>query len=224
MVAMIERLIGLGNAYEARRPCALLGAERPRLRRAQQARPRGDDRRRARRGRALQARSRRLRAVEAERRGSDRLGFAMGARPAGLAHRMLGDDRARISARRSTSTAAASTSSSRITRTRSRRAAARTAARRSRATGCTTASSTWAARRCRSASATSSRRRSCWRRDIKARRCGWRCCSAHYRQPLPWTEASLRRQRRPRPALSRGWRSRSRGEVDEGVLEALATI
>ena len=91
-------------------------------------RPRRDDRRRAGRGRALQARPCRLRAVEAERRRRDRLGFAVGPRPAGLAHRMLGDDRARISARRSTSTAAGSTSSSRTTRTRSRRAAARTAA------------------------------------------------------------------------------------------------
>ena len=151
MIAMIERLIGLGHAYEARGPCAVLGAERSRLRRAQPPRPRGDDRRRAGRGRALQARSRRFRAVEAERRGRDRLGQPVGPRPARLAHRMLGDDRARISARRSTSTAAGSTSSSRTTRMRSRRAAAPTAARRSRASGCTTASSTWARRRCRRA-------------------------------------------------------------------------
>ena len=81
----------------------------------------------------------------------------VGPRPARLAHRMLGDDRARIWARRSTSTAAGSTSSSRTTRMRSRRAAAPTAARRWRATGSTTASSTWARRRCRRASAMSSR-------------------------------------------------------------------
>ena len=73
----------------------------------------------------------------------DRLGQPVGPRPAGLAHRMLGDDRARISARRSTSTAAASTSSSPITRTRSPRAAAPMTARRSPATGCTTASCRW---------------------------------------------------------------------------------
>ena len=64
----------------------------------------------------------------------------MGPRPARLAHRVLGDGRARISATRSTFTAAASISCSRITRTRSRRARARTAASASRATGCTTAS------------------------------------------------------------------------------------
>ena len=40
MVAMIERLIEHGNAYEARGPRALLRAERPRLWRAQQARSR----------------------------------------------------------------------------------------------------------------------------------------------------------------------------------------
>ena len=135
----------------------------------------------------------------------DRLGLAVGQGPPRLAHRMLGDDRARISARRSTSTAAGSTSSSRTTRMRSRRAAARTAVRRSRATGCTTASSTWAPRRCRRASAISSRRRSCWRRAIAARRCGWRCCSAHYRQPLPWTESwSQQSKSDPRPTVSNG--------------------
>ena len=37
MVAMIERLIEHGHAYEARRPCAVLRAERPRLWRAQPA-------------------------------------------------------------------------------------------------------------------------------------------------------------------------------------------
>ena len=41
--------------------------------------------------------------------GDDRLGHALGPRPARLAHRMLGDDRSSISARPSTSTAAAST-------------------------------------------------------------------------------------------------------------------
>ena len=93
MIAMIERLVGLGNAYEARRPCAVPRAVRPGLRRAEPPRPRRDAGRRAGRGGAVQARSGGFRAVEAERRGRDRLGFAVGARAAGLAHRMLGDDR-----------------------------------------------------------------------------------------------------------------------------------
>ena len=54
---------------------------------------RGDDRRRARRGRALQARSRRLRAVEALDARAARLGQPLGPRPARLAHRVLGDGR-----------------------------------------------------------------------------------------------------------------------------------
>ena len=48
------------------------------------------------------------------------LGLAVGAGPAGLAHRVLGDGRGARSARRSRSTAAGSTSSSRTTRTSSR--------------------------------------------------------------------------------------------------------
>ncbi len=48
-----------------------------------------------------------------------------GTRPARLAHRMLGDERERISARPSTFMAAASTSFFRITRTRSRKRDAR---------------------------------------------------------------------------------------------------
>ena len=165
-------------------------AERPGLRRAQPARPRGDDRRRPRRGRAVQARPGRFRAVEAEREGVIGWDSPVGPGASGLAHRMLGDDRARILAKRSTSTAAGSTSSSRTMRTRSPRAAAPMAARRSRATGCTTASSTWARRRCRRASAISSRRRSCWRRGTR-RDAALALLSAHYRQPLPWTEALI---------------------------------
>ena len=61
------------------------------------------------------------------------------------------------------------------------------AERRSRATGCTTASSTWAPRRCRSRSATSSRRRSCWSR-ARGETLRLALLSAHYRQPLPWTD------------------------------------
>ena len=83
---------------------------------------RGHDRRRARGRRAVQARSGRLRALEAVAAGHRRLVEPVGPRPPGLAHRVLGDGRRSISARRSTSTAAAWTSCSRITRTRPRRA------------------------------------------------------------------------------------------------------
>ena len=151
MIAMIGRLGRARQCVRGGRACPLLGSERSRLRCAQQTRPRRDGRRRSGRGRALQARSRRLRPVEAEYSGGDRLGLALGPRPPGLARRMLGDDRALIWARPSTSTAAGSTSSSPTTRMRSRKAAAPTAERRLRASGCTTASSTWARRRCRRA-------------------------------------------------------------------------
>ena len=64
------------------------------------------------------------------------MGLALGPRPAGLAHRVLGDGRGAPRAGRSRSTAAGSTSSSRTTRTRSRsRARSGTSSRRS---GCTT--------------------------------------------------------------------------------------
>ena len=56
--------------------------------------PRRADRRRPRRGRALQARPGRLRAVEAVDRRPARLGQPVGPRPPGLAHRVLGDERA----------------------------------------------------------------------------------------------------------------------------------
>ena len=185
-----------------------------------------DDRRRAGRGRALQARPRRLRAVEAERRGRDRLGFAVGPGPSGLAHRMLGDDRARIWARRSTSTAAGSTSSSRTTRMRSRRAAAPTAARRSRASGCTTASSTWARRRCPSRSAISSRPAELLEQGHKGETLRLALLSAHYRQPLPWTESLDRASEDDaRPAVPRRRRCRARAKSTSGVhRRARATI
>ena len=67
------------------------------------------DRRRARRSRAVQARSRRLRAVEAVDAATCPAGIALGPRPSGLAHRMLGDGARRTWARRSTSMPAAST-------------------------------------------------------------------------------------------------------------------
>jgi cysteinyl-tRNA synthetase len=99
----------------------------------------------------------------------------------------------RIWARRSTSTAAGSTSSSPTTRTRSPRAAAPMMERRSPATGCITASSPWpAARRCRRASATSSRSASCWTQGHKGETLRLALLSAHYRQPLEWSESTGR--------------------------------
>ena len=62
------------------------------LRRAFRPQPRRDDRGRARRGRALQARPCRLRAVEAERRDPAGLGKPLGPRAARLAHRVLGHE------------------------------------------------------------------------------------------------------------------------------------
>ena len=131
---------------------------------------RRDDRRRAGRGRALQERPRRFRAVEAVAARPAGLGQPVGPRPAGLAHRMLGDERGASRRDASTSTAAASTSSSRITRTRSRRARARMAASRSRATGCITASSPSTARRWRSRWAISAPSATCWTRRRARRR------------------------------------------------------
>ncbi len=119
--------------------------------------------------------------------GYRRLAEPVGPRPPGLAHRMLGDGRGASWARRSTSTAAASICCSRITRTRSRRAPARTAASASRATGCTTASCRRTARRCRSRSATCE-----LVRDLLAEHGGetvrLALLTAHYRQPLDWTD------------------------------------
>ena len=186
------------------------------------ARPRGDARRRAGRGRALQARPGRFRPVEAERAGRDRLGFAVGQGAPRLAHRMLGDDPRRILARPSTSTAAGSTSSSRITRMRSPRAAARMAASRWRDIGCTTASSTWARRRCPSRSAISSRSASCWKQGIAARRCGWPCCRRITGSRWPWTEALIAQSKTLLDRLYRAAGDAETGEPDAGVIAALA--
>ena len=67
----------------------------------------------------------------------------------------------------------------------------------------------------------SSRRRSCWQQGHRGETLRLALLSAHYRQPLPWTEsliaqakATLDRLIEP-PAMPRP------GEVDEGVVEAL---
>ena len=94
------------------------------------------------------------------RAGRAGLGVAVGAGPAGLAHRVLGARDARARRRRSTCTAGAATSSSRTTSAR-RRSPRRRRARVSSATGCTSGWSASAARRCRSRSATSSSSTTC---------------------------------------------------------------
>ncbi len=142
IIAMIERLIDQRPCLRRRGPRAVLGCQQSGLRQAVAPRPGRDAGRRAGRGRAVQARCRRLRAVEALQRRLARLGLAVGPRAPGLAYRMLGDGRGAPGTRPSTSMPAASTCSSRTTRTKSRKANVRMAARRSHAGGCTTACST----------------------------------------------------------------------------------
>ena len=76
-----------------RRPCPVQRAEHERLRPPVAAHARRAGRRRAGRGGALQEGPRRLRAVEALDRQPAGLGEPVGPRPAGLAHRVLGDER-----------------------------------------------------------------------------------------------------------------------------------
>ena len=91
------------------RPCAVRRLVKARLRQALAALAGRDDGRRARGSGALQAQRDGFRAVEAVRCGNARLGQPLGPRPPRLAHRMLGHERSNISAKPSTSTAAAST-------------------------------------------------------------------------------------------------------------------
>ena len=93
MIAMIERLIASGHAYEAEGHVLFHVPSFSEYGALVAALARGDDRGRAGRGRAVQARRRRLRAVEAVERRAAGLGQPVGARPAGLAHRMLGHGR-----------------------------------------------------------------------------------------------------------------------------------
>ena len=222
MIAMIERLIASGHAYEAEGHVLFDVPSDP------------DYGALARRDREAMIAGARVEVAPYKRDPADFVLWKpsaegvigwdspVGPRPAGLAHRMLGDDPRASRARRSTSTAAGSTSSSRTTRMRSRRAAAPMAARRSRATGCTTASSTWAPRRCRRASATSSRSTSCWRRAIAARCCGWRCCPRIIASRCRGPRALVAQSKATLDRLYRAAGDAEPGEVDEGVLEALA--
>ena len=119
MIELIERLIERGHAYDRRRRRLLRRAQPARLREAVRA----QDRRRApgRGRRNRQARPARLHALEGRETRRAVLADAMGPRPPGLAHRMRRDVRRAISGPSSTSTPAAWTWSSRITRTRSPR-------------------------------------------------------------------------------------------------------
>ena len=114
--------------------------------------------------------------------------------PPGLAHRVLGDGREAARRWTSRSTAAAPTSSSPTTRTRSPRPRRR-AASRSPGSGCTTGWSRSPRRRCRSRSATSS---SSPRRSTATAPTAVVAylVSGHYRQPLAFSDEALRRRRR----------------------------
>ena len=78
MIAMIERLIASGHAYAAEGHVLFAVASWPGYGKLSRRSRAGDDRRRPRRGRALQARPRRFRAVEAVLRRSARAGTARG--------------------------------------------------------------------------------------------------------------------------------------------------
>ena len=94
MKVLIERLVAQGNAYVAEEHVLFSVPSMKGLRRAVQAPARRDDRGRARRCRALQARRDGLRVVEAVEAGRPGLAVSVrdrDARTAGLAHRMLGD-------------------------------------------------------------------------------------------------------------------------------------
>ena len=114
------------------------------------------------------------------------MGIALGPRTPGLAHRVLGDVREASSGRSSRSTEAGSTSSSRITRTRSR--SPRRSVTPSRRSGCTTGCSTSRARRCRSRVGNSTI-------SLKAALDRWGrealfvfFLSGHWRKPLEYSE------------------------------------
>ena len=132
MKTLIERLVAAGHAYVAEEHVLFSVPSMPDYGKLVEAPARRDDRGRARRGRALQARPDGFRAVEAVEAGRAGLAVALPASrrragPAGTsnARRCRGS----ISARPSTSTAAASISCSRTTRTRSRSRAARSTRR-----------------------------------------------------------------------------------------------
>ena len=180
MKALIERLVAARPRLCRRGPCAVRRAVDAGLRQAVEALARRDDRRRARRRRALQARRDGLRAVEAVEAG--RAGLAVAVRASRRRAVRAGTSNARrcrgsISARPSTSMAAASTSCFRTTRTRSRSRAARFGTPRDGE--CLDAQRLPAGRRredVEERSATSSPSASCWRTG-RARCCASTCCA-----------------------------------------------
>ena len=138
MIALIERLIAGGHAYESGGDVYFAVRSFPGVRQALRPRHRRDGDAGAHRRRRAQARPARLRAVEGGQARRAALAEPLGRRPA-----RAGTSSARRCPRwssgcPSTSTAAAATSSSRTTRTRSRSPRPRRASR-SRTTGCTAA-------------------------------------------------------------------------------------
>ena len=91
MIELIERLIAGGHAYAAEGHVLFSVASFPGVRPAVRPQPGRAARRRAGRRGAVQARRRRLRAVEAVDAGAAGLGQPVGPRPAGLAHRVQRD-------------------------------------------------------------------------------------------------------------------------------------
>ncbi len=117
------------------------------------------------------------------------LGLALGAGPPGLAHRVLGDERAAPRRALRHPRRRPGPASSRTTRTRSPSPRARTATPSS-TTGCTTASCASTTRRCPSRSATSSPYARCWR-STTPRWCASSSLRAHYRSPLNYSDQHL---------------------------------
>ena len=141
------------------------------------------------RGRRAEGGPARLRALEGAQGGRGHLvGLAVGPRPAGLAHRVLGDGGGLSRARVRDPRRRARPRSSRTTRTRSR-SRARPAAS-SRRSGCTTGCCGSPARRCRSRSGTSSRygtRSESWGRETLL----VYFLGGHWRKPLDFSDDTL---------------------------------
>ncbi len=210
-----------GSRLPGRGRRVLLGSELRRLRQAVGPPHRRAPVRRPYRTGGAEARPTRLRLVEGGQAGRAHLGLALGTGPARLAHRVLGDGPPLPRGRRSTSTPAATTSSSPITRTRSP-SPRRPPASPSPGTGCTTAWSRWPGTRWRSrpgTSSTCSRRSTTW--QPQAVRLFY--LRTHYRKPLDFTREALDDAT---ASLERLWAFRRRvadpiaAEPDLGVVEA----
>ena len=170
-------------------------------------------------GAAAQGGPARLRALEGAEGGrGHRLGRALGARPAGLAHRVLGDGRG-AARRRLRHPRRRQRPRLPAPRERGGADARRRAAPSSRASGCTTGCSSSAARRWPSPSATSPCCTRCstrWGRDALI----LFFCGGHYRQPL----ASPTRRWRRRGAASQRIREAGRRLVAGASPDELAPL